>query len=133
MNKQLDYFDTLANTQKQAFDSLLSAQKDLRVQWIEAIGKVHAAFTSIPSIPGLQEIPLTKEVQNQFNTWFSTAASNSQSATEEALKIQGNWISAYEKQLAISREVLKSFIDIASPAKALIEVASPTKAKSKAA
>ena len=57
----------------------------------------------------------------------------SQSATEEALKIQGNWISAYEKQLAISREVLKSFIDIASPAKALIEVASPTKAKSKAA
>jgi hypothetical protein len=43
--------------------------------------------------------------------------SNSQSATEEALKTQENWISAYEKQLAISRDVLKNIIDIANPAK----------------
>jgi hypothetical protein len=131
MANQLEYFDVLTNSQKQVFDNLLSIQKDLRVQWIEAIGKVHAAFTSIPSILGLQEIPLTKEVENQFNTWFSTVASNSQSASDEALKIQGNWIATYEKQLAVSRDVLKSFIDIASPVKA--DIVAPTKAKAKAA
>ena len=114
MEKQLEYFDTLANTQKQVFNNLLSAQKDLRVQWIDAISKTHAAFTSIPGLP---ETPQTKEALNQFNTWFSTVASNSQSATEEALKTQESWISAYEKQLAISRDVLKSFIAIANTSK----------------
>lgn len=114
MDKQLEYFDVLTNTQKQVFNNLLNAQKDLRAQWIDAIGKTQAAFTTIPGLP---ETPQTKEALNQFNTWFSTVASNSQSATEEALKVQENCISAYEKQLAISREVLKSFIDIANPAK----------------
>ena len=114
MDKQLEYFDVLNQTQKQVFNNLLNTQKDLHAQWIEAIGKTKAAFTSIPGLP---ETPQTKEALNQFDTWFSSVASNSQSATEEALKVQENCISAYEKQLAISREVLKSFIDIVNPAK----------------
>jgi len=120
MDKQLEYFDALTNTQKQVFNNLLNAQKDLRVQWMDAIGKTQAAFTTISGLP---ETPQTKEALNQFNTWFSTVASNSQSATEEALKVQENCISAYEKQLAVSREVLKSFIDIANPVKAKAKAA----------
>lgn len=112
MEKQLEYFDVLASTQKQAFNNLLSAQKDLRVQWLDAIGKAHAAVTSIPGLP---ETPQTKEALNQFNTWFSTAVSNSKTATDEALKIQENWISAYEKQVETNREAFKSFIDMAKP------------------
>jgi hypothetical protein len=115
MTKQLEYFDALANTQKKAFDNLLSAQKDLRAQWIAAINKTQAAFTNIPGLP---ETPQTKEALNQFNTWFSTVASSSQNATEEALKTQEYWISAYEKQLAISRDVLKNFIELANSTKA---------------
>ena len=130
MENQLEYFDVVTNAQKQVFNNFLGIQKDLRVQWIETIGKVHAAFSTIP---GLQEIPLTKEVQNQVNSWFGSVAANSQSATEEALKLQGNLISAYEKQLAISRNALKTLIDIAKPAKSSTEVAAPAKAKSKAA
>jgi hypothetical protein len=115
MENQLKYFDVLANTQKQVFNNLLSAQKDLRVQWIDAISKTHAAFTSIPGLP---ETPQTKEALNQFNTWFSSVANNSQTATEEALKTQESWISAYEKQLAISRDLLKNFIEVANTSKA---------------
>ena len=115
MEKQLEYFDVLTNTQKQVFNNLLSVQKDLRVQWIEAISKTQAAFTSVPGLP---ETPQTKEALNQFNTWFSTVASSSQTATEEALKTQEYWINAYEKQLAISRDVLKNFIDLANSTKA---------------
>ena len=114
MDKQLEYFDTLANTQKQVFNSLLTAQKDLRAQWVDAISKTHAAFTSIPGLP---ETPQTKEALSQFNTWFSTVANNSQTATEEALKTQETWIAAYEKQLAVSRDVLKNFIEIANSGK----------------
>jgi len=115
MENQLKYFDVLANTQKQVFDNLLSAQKDLRVQWIDAISKTHAAFTSIPGLP---ETPQTKEALNQFNTWFGSVANNSQTATEEALKTQESWISSYEKQLAISRDLLKSLIEVANTSKA---------------
>jgi hypothetical protein len=111
MDKQLEYFDALTSAQKQVFTNLLSAQKDLRVQWSEAINKTHAAFTTIPGLP---ETPQTKEALNQFNIWFSTVASTSQNAADEALKTQEHWISAYEKQLAISRDVLKNFVELAN-------------------
>jgi len=114
MDKQLEYFDVLANTQKQAFTNLLEAQKNLRTQWQDAISKTNASFTSIPGLP---ENAQTKEALNQFNTWFSMVTTSSQTATEEALKAQENWISAYDKQLAVSRDVLKSFIDVANPGK----------------
>jgi hypothetical protein len=124
MEKQIEYFDAIVNTQKQVLNSLLGVQKDLRVQLVEGFGKVHAGF----NIPGMPEA--VRPVQNQINTWFSTMAVNTQAATEEALKIQGNWISAYEKQVAISRDILKSLI--AFPVKGLVELASPVKTKAKA-
>ena len=96
MDKQLEYFDALANTQKQVFNNLLSAQKDLRVQWVDAISKTHAAFTSIPGLP---ETPQTKEALAQFETWFSTVADNSQTATDEALKLQD--VSPAARDLAV--------------------------------
>jgi hypothetical protein len=114
MTNQHEYFDTLADTQKKVFENLLNVQQDLRVQWIAAILKTQAAFTNIPGLP---ETPLTKEALNQFNTWLSTVANNSQNATGEALRTQQYWISVYERQLAISRDVLKNFIDIASSSK----------------
>ena len=125
MKKQLEYFDDLANTQRQVISNLLNAQKELSVQWKAAINKSRDAFTSIPGLP---ETPQTKVALNQFNTWFSTVTSNSQSATDEALKIQEYWINTYEKQLEISRGVLKSFIDIANSDKGTGDIA-PTKAK----
>jgi hypothetical protein len=128
MEKQLEVFDVVTNAQKQVYNNVLSTQKDLRVQWIEGFGKVHAAFATLPGLP---ETNQTKEALNVFNTWFSSVANSSQSATEEALKIQANWISAYEKQLAISRDVLKNFISIVSPV--VTEAVSTVKAKTKAA
>ena len=115
MTKQLEYFDALADTQKKVFENLLNVQKDLRAQWIAAILKTQAAFTNIPGLP---ETPQTKEALNQFNAWLSTVANSSQNATGEALRNQQYWISVYEKQLAISRDVLRNFIDIANSSKA---------------
>jgi hypothetical protein len=122
MEKQLEYFDVLANAQKQVLNNLLSTQEDMRTQWIDAIGKTRSAFTGIP---GLTETAQSKEVMKHFNSWFSTVANSAQSATAEVKKTQENWISAYDKQAAFSRDVLKSFIAVATPA--------PVTAKLKAA
>jgi hypothetical protein len=127
MEKQLAYFDVLANAQKQVFNNLLSVQKDLRTQWIDVVSKSYAALTSIPGVP---ETAQTKEALAHFNTWFGTVANGSKSATEEVLKTQESWISAYEKQVLVSRGVLKNIIDLATP----VEVSTPAiKAKAKAA
>lgn len=114
MEKQLEYFDVIANTQKQVLGNILTAQKDLREQWLDAINKAHTALTSIPGLP---ETAQTKEALNQYNTWFNTAVSNSKQATDEALKIQNNWISAYDKQVAINRDAFKNFVDLTNTVK----------------
>jgi len=136
MNKQLEIFDAVANTVKQVFNNLLSAQQGLSVQWIDGINKTHAA---VISIPGLPESMQTKEALNHINTWFNTVATSSQNASSEALKTQESWISAYEKQLTVSREILKNFIALSSSAlpqatqaKAALPKAALPKALSKA-
>ena len=113
MEKQLEYFEVLANTQKQVLGNLVAAQKDLRTQWLDSMSKVHSTVTSIPGIP---ETPQSKEALNQFNTWFSTMVSSTTTFSDEALKMQENLNAAFEKQIDISREVVKSFSDLAKTA-----------------
>ena len=113
MEKQLEYFDVLANTQKQVLGNLVTAQKDLRTQWLDGMSKVHSAVTSIPGIP---ETPQTKEVLNQFNTWFSSMIASTKTFSDEALKMQENLNTAFEKQIELSREVVKSFSELAKTA-----------------
>jgi len=113
MEKQLEIFDAVVSSQKQIFNNLLSAQQDLRVQWIEGISKTHAAITSIPGLP---ENAQTQAALSQFNTWMSTVSNQSQTATEEAFKAQESCISAYDKQVAASRDILKNLITFSSAA-----------------
>ena len=113
MEKQLEYFDVLANTQKQILGNLVSVQKDLRTQWLDSMSKVHSTVTSIPGIP---ETPQGKEALNQFNTWFTTMISNTKTFSDEALKLQENLNTAFEKQLDLNREVVKSFSELAKTA-----------------
>ena len=112
MEKQLAYFDVLANAQKQVLNNLLGVQTELHAQWIDAVGKSYTALTSIPGVP---ENAVTKEALTQFNNWFVTVANASKSATAEVLKTQENLIGAYDKQVAINRDALKNAIDVASP------------------
>lgn len=118
MEKQLEYFDVLANTQKQVLSNLIAAQKDLRSQWLDGMSKVHSTVTSIPGIP---ETPQSKEALNQFNTWFSTMISSTKTFSDEALKMQENLNTAFEKQLDLSREVVKSFSELAKTATAAVK------------
>lgn len=112
MEKQLEVFDVVANSQKQVFNNLLNLQNDMSAQWMDAVNKTHAALTSLPGMP---ETAQTKEALNQFNSWFGAVAGNAQVAGETLVKAQKSWISSYEKQLAATRSTLKSAIEISSP------------------
>jgi hypothetical protein len=113
METQIDYFDTWANTQKQALDSLLSSQKQLRKQWEDSMQQVQASFSALP----VQDNPQAKEAMALFNTWFSTMLNASKAFGDEALKVQETLNGTLEKQVAISREVVSSLSELAKPAK----------------
>lgn len=113
MEKQLEYFDILANSQKQVLNNLVSAQKDLRTQWLDGINKVHSNITNLPGIPDTAQ---TKEALNQYNAWFNHALTTAKTLSDEALKVQENLNSAFGKQLDINREVVKSFSEYAKTA-----------------
>ncbi len=113
MEKQLEYFDVLANTQKQVLGNLVTAQKDLRAQLLDGMGKVQ---TTVTSIPGITETAQSKEAFNQFNTWFNIMISSTKTFSDEALKMQENLNTAFEKQLDISRDVVKSLSALAKTA-----------------
>jgi hypothetical protein len=125
MEKQLEYFDVLANTQKQVLGNIVTAQKDLRAQLLEGMGKVQTTLTSIPNI---SETPQSKEALNQFNSWFSLMISSTKTFSDEALKMQENFNSAFEKQLDISRDVVKNFSALAKTATENVVAATKTKA-----
>lgn len=120
MEKQLEYFDAVANSQKQALSNILTAQKDLREQWLDAVGKAHSALTNIPGLP---ETAQTREALSQYNKWFNTAVNSTKEATDEAVKIQNNWLSAYEKQVAINRDIIKNFVGLADSVKETVKKA----------
>ncbi len=112
MEKQLEYFDVVANSQKQVLANLASVQKDATAQLLDALNKTQTALTSMPVIP---DTPQAKEAVTQFSAWFDTAASNAKLAFEAAANAQKLWIGAYEKQLSVGRGVLKNAIEMSSP------------------
>jgi hypothetical protein len=114
METQLDYFDTLANTQKQAMENLLSAQKQVRAQWLDTLQKMQESITALPGTP---DIPQAKEAINLFNNWFSTMLNASKAIGDEALKLQETWNGALDTQVAISREVISNLSEISKPSK----------------
>jgi hypothetical protein len=125
MEKQLEYFDVLANTQKQVLSNLVTAQKDLRTQLLDGMSKVQSTVTSIPGIP---ETAQSKEALNQFNSWFNIMISSTKTFSDEALKMQENLNTAFEKQLDISRDVVKSFSALAKTATETAVAATKAKA-----
>jgi hypothetical protein len=120
MEKQLAYFDVLANAQKQVLTNLLEMQTEVRTQWFDAVDKSYTAFTNIP---GVKENAATKEALTQFNNWYGTVAIATKNATSEVLKTQNNLISAYDKQVTYNRDALKSVIEVVNPILAKVKLA----------
>lgn len=114
MEKQLDYFDNWANTQKAFMGNMLNAQKEMRRQWLDSVQKVQ---DSIGQLPGVQENPQAKEALNLYNTWFSTMLNTTKALGDETLKVQETLNSSIEKQIDMGRELVTSLSDLSKPAK----------------
>lgn len=114
METQLDYFDAWTNTQKAFMSNLVTAQKEMRAQWLESVQKVQ---DSINALPGVQDNAQAKEALKVYNTWFGNMLETTKAMSDEAFKVQEALNGAIEKQLELGREAVGSLSELTKPAK----------------
>jgi hypothetical protein len=103
----LNYFDMAVDAQKKVISDFISAQKNFSAQVIEASSKAVASVT-----PYLAGNTVATGALEQINTALISAVNN-----KDALKLQDEILTAYDKQVTVNRTFLKNAVDLI-PAKA---------------
>ncbi len=108
MEKIVEFFDAWVKSQKEFIENWVKSQKEFMEHWTEATKKMQESFTSMG---GPQEGP-AKEMINLCNSWVTTMINASKSFSDEAARMQETWKNAFEKQLEMSREMVKNFTEL---------------------
>ena len=108
MEKGLEFFDAWVKSQKEFFETWMKSQKELMTNWTESIQKLQASFLNLG---GYQKGP-GKEVLDLFNSWFNNMTNSAKVFSDEVVKIQETSKSTFEKQMDMSREMVKNFSEL---------------------
>ncbi|MGW8178752.1 MAG: hypothetical protein ACWGQW_08320 [bacterium] len=103
MEKMMEYADAWIKSQKDFMEKWSKSQKDMMDSWTEATKKFQE---SIATMSGSQESPI-KEMIGLYNSWLASVVNSSQNFAQEAEKIQKTWEGMVEKQIEMSREIVK--------------------------
>jgi hypothetical protein len=76
--------------------------------WLEATKKMQETFLSMG---GTQE-GTAKEMFDVYKSWLTTMVNSSKVFTDETGKVQETWKNTIEKQMEMSREVVKSYSEL---------------------
>src|SRR5512147_1949426 len=105
MEKAVDLVDTMMKAQKEFLDSWVNSQRQFLENWTEATKVMQG---SLLSLEGPQE-NAAKEMLNLYKSALSTMVDSSKVLAEEAGKLQATWKNTVEKQMDISRDMVKNF------------------------
>ena len=108
MEKIMEFVDTMMRSQKEFMDNWVKAQKEFMENWIETTKKMQETLLSV----GVSQEGATKETINLYKSWLATMADSSKVFTDEAGKIQETWKTSVEKQMDMSREMVKGFSEL---------------------
>jgi len=108
MERILEFIDALMKSQKDFMENWLKSQKEFMVNLTEATKVMQE---SLFSIGGSQE-GTTKELLNLYKSALTTMVDSSRVLTDEAGKIQETWKNTVEKQLNMSREMVKNLSEL---------------------
>jgi hypothetical protein len=108
MEKMIEFADAWMKSQKEFMENWVKAQKEFMENWTEATKKLQESFMTMG---GSQDGP-AKEMINLYNSWLTTMTNSSKVFTDEAGKIQETWKNTVEKQMEMSREMVKNFSEL---------------------
>ena len=110
MEKAFEFFDTWVKSQKDFLDIWIRSQKELMDIWLDSIKKIQLSFSIMA---GSQRVSL--QLLELFNSWFTTMLSLSKAFTEGITNLQNAW-KTIEKQMEMSKEITKQFLDLVAKA-----------------
>ncbi|MFI5296215.1 MAG: hypothetical protein ACHQ0Y_14475 [Thermodesulfovibrionales bacterium] len=108
MDKVVDYVDAWMKSQKDFMENWVKSQKDLMESFTEATKKLQE---SLMATGGSQEGP-AKEMFAMYNSWLTTLVNSSKGFSDQAGKIQENWKNTVEKQMEMTKEMVKKMSEL---------------------
>jgi hypothetical protein len=106
MEKAFEFFDGWVKSQKDFLENWVKSQKEFMENWTEATKKLQEAFLGQR---GFQEGAAGKETIELYRAWVDTMVNSSKVFTDEAIKIQETWKNTVEKQMEMSKEMVKKY------------------------
>jgi len=111
MEKAFEFFDPWLKSQKDFLGNWTGSQKELMDNWIESIKKIHLSFGTMEGTPRV-----SPQLLERFNSWYITMLSSSRALTEGITNLQNAWKTMIEKQMEMSKEITKQFLDLVAKA-----------------
>lgn len=105
MEKVIDMVDTMMKAQKEFLDSWVNSQKQFMENWTEATKVMQGSLLSL-------EVPqenAAKEMLNLYKSALTTIVDSTKVLADEAGKLQTTWKNTVEKQMDMSRDMVKNF------------------------
>ncbi|MGD0887412.1 MAG: hypothetical protein ABSA46_21425 [Thermodesulfovibrionales bacterium] len=109
MDKETDFFDGWLKSQKDFLENWVKNQREFMENWTESTKKMQEAFSSqIGSHKGRPG----EEMFELYNSLVTAMVDSSKVFTEEAIKTQETWKHTVEKQMELSKEIVKNFSEL---------------------
>jgi hypothetical protein len=108
MEKMIELVDAWMKSQKEFMETWMKSQKDFMENWMAATKKLQDAFL-MAGVP--QDSPM-KETLDRYKAWFSTMEQSSKSFVDETGKVHELWKNAAEKQMDMSRQMIKNYAEL---------------------
>jgi predicted solute-binding protein len=109
MEKAFEFIDPWLRSQKNFLDNWTGSQKELMDNWIESIKKIQLSFGTMADTRRV-----SPQLLERFNSWYITMLSSSRAFTEGITDLQNAWKTTIEKQMEMSKEFAKQFLDLAA-------------------
>ena len=106
MEKAYEFFDGWLRSQRDFLENWVKTQKEFMESWTESTKKLQEAFLNQV---GSHNGHSGKELFELYNSWMTSMVNSSQVFTDEAIKIQETWKNTVEKQMEMSREIVKNY------------------------
>ncbi len=108
MDKVLEFVDAWMGSQKEFMESWVSSQKQFMDNWTMATKIIRDSLLRAGGPPEGK----TKEIMELYQSALMSLVDSSKVLSHEAEKIQETWKNTVEKQMDMSREMVKNFSEL---------------------
>jgi hypothetical protein len=105
MDKMIEFVDTMMKSQKEFMENWVNSQKQFMESWTDAAKIMQGSLLNM----GEPQEGTSKEMINLYRSAITTMMDSSKVLTDEAGKMQETWKKSVEKQLDMSRDMVKNF------------------------